>query len=164
MQLMASNHTGDMVNGQSGRPAQGMGFGLSMQVVQDPVAANLRDRRLVRVGRRNRREFLGRAGGADRFDLFRPGRVRRRAPSGFRERRLPIDRDAMNTQTVVATSSRPCSVPRPSHARGTSSRLRLEWLQGGIRRSRSRLRALGRSFGGRAVRDVHVAHAARQRG
>jgi CubicO group peptidase (beta-lactamase class C family) len=42
MQLMVSNHTGDMVNGQFGRPAQGMGFGLSMQVVQDPVAANLR--------------------------------------------------------------------------------------------------------------------------
>ncbi len=42
VQLMTSNHTGDMVNGQFGRPAQGMGFGLSMQVVQDPVAANLR--------------------------------------------------------------------------------------------------------------------------
>ena len=42
VQLMVSNHTGEMVNGQFGRPAQGMGFGLSMQVVQDPVAANLR--------------------------------------------------------------------------------------------------------------------------
>jgi CubicO group peptidase (beta-lactamase class C family) len=42
VQLMTANHTGDMVNGQFGRPAQGMGFGLSMQVVQDPVAANLR--------------------------------------------------------------------------------------------------------------------------
>ncbi|HLG55190.1 MAG TPA: serine hydrolase domain-containing protein [Vicinamibacterales bacterium] len=42
VELMTSNHTGDMVNGQFGRPAQGMGFGLSMQVVQDPVAANLR--------------------------------------------------------------------------------------------------------------------------
>jgi CubicO group peptidase (beta-lactamase class C family) len=42
VQLMTSNHTGDMVNGQFGRPAQGMGFGLSMQVVQDPVAAGLR--------------------------------------------------------------------------------------------------------------------------
>jgi CubicO group peptidase (beta-lactamase class C family) len=42
VQLMTSNHTGDMVNGQFGRPAKGMGFGLSMQVVQDPVAANLR--------------------------------------------------------------------------------------------------------------------------
>ncbi|HEY7445920.1 MAG TPA: serine hydrolase domain-containing protein [Vicinamibacterales bacterium] len=40
--LMTANHTGDMVNGQFGRPAQGMGFGLSVQVVQDPVAANLR--------------------------------------------------------------------------------------------------------------------------
>jgi CubicO group peptidase (beta-lactamase class C family) len=42
MALMTSNHTGDMVNGQFGRPAQGMGFGLSMQVVMDPVAAGLR--------------------------------------------------------------------------------------------------------------------------
>jgi CubicO group peptidase (beta-lactamase class C family) len=40
--LMIANHTGDMVNGQFGRPARGMGFGLSMQVVQDPVAADLR--------------------------------------------------------------------------------------------------------------------------
>ena len=31
-----------MVNGQFGRPPRGMGFGLSMQVVQDPVAADLR--------------------------------------------------------------------------------------------------------------------------
>ena len=41
IELMTSNHTGDMVNGQFGRPAHGMGFGLSMQVVQDPVAAEL---------------------------------------------------------------------------------------------------------------------------
>jgi CubicO group peptidase (beta-lactamase class C family) len=39
--LMIANHTGDMVNGQFGRPARGMGFGLSMQVVEDPVAARL---------------------------------------------------------------------------------------------------------------------------
>jgi CubicO group peptidase (beta-lactamase class C family) len=39
--LMHTNHTGDMVNGQFGRPAQGMGFGLSMQIVEDPVAADL---------------------------------------------------------------------------------------------------------------------------
>jgi CubicO group peptidase (beta-lactamase class C family) len=39
--LMITNHTGDMVNGQFGRPARGMGFGLSMQVVQDPAAADL---------------------------------------------------------------------------------------------------------------------------
>jgi CubicO group peptidase (beta-lactamase class C family) len=39
---MRSNHTGDMVNGQFGRPARGMGFGLSMQVVEDAVAADLR--------------------------------------------------------------------------------------------------------------------------
>ena len=40
--LMTTNHTGDMVNGQFGRPARGMGFGLSMQMVLDPVAADLR--------------------------------------------------------------------------------------------------------------------------
>jgi CubicO group peptidase (beta-lactamase class C family) len=42
IELMTSNHTGDMVNGQFGRPARGMGFGLSMQVVEDPIAADLR--------------------------------------------------------------------------------------------------------------------------
>jgi CubicO group peptidase (beta-lactamase class C family) len=41
IELMIANHTGDKVNGQFGRPARGMGFGLSMQVVQDPVAAGL---------------------------------------------------------------------------------------------------------------------------
>jgi hypothetical protein len=41
VELMRSNHTGDMVNGQFGRPARGMGFGLGMQVVEDPVAAEL---------------------------------------------------------------------------------------------------------------------------
>ncbi len=40
--LMASNHTGDLVNGQFGRPARGMGFGLGVQVVEDSVAADLR--------------------------------------------------------------------------------------------------------------------------
>jgi CubicO group peptidase (beta-lactamase class C family) len=40
--LMSSNHTGDLVNGQFGRPAHGMGFGLGVQVVEDPVAADLR--------------------------------------------------------------------------------------------------------------------------
>ncbi len=42
VELMTSNHTGDMVNGQFGRPARGMGFGLSVQIVDDPVAADLR--------------------------------------------------------------------------------------------------------------------------
>jgi len=40
--LMTTNHTGDLVNGQFGRPERGMGFGLSVQVVQDPAAADLR--------------------------------------------------------------------------------------------------------------------------
>jgi CubicO group peptidase (beta-lactamase class C family) len=42
VELMASNHTGEMVNGQFGRPAHGMGFGLGVQIVLDPVAADLR--------------------------------------------------------------------------------------------------------------------------
>ena len=42
VQLMATNHTGDMVNGQFGRPAAGMGFGLGVQVVEDPALAGLR--------------------------------------------------------------------------------------------------------------------------
>jgi CubicO group peptidase (beta-lactamase class C family) len=42
VELMTSNHTGDMVNGQFGRPARGMGFALGVQVVIDPVAADLR--------------------------------------------------------------------------------------------------------------------------
>jgi CubicO group peptidase (beta-lactamase class C family) len=42
VELMTSNHTGEMVNGQFGRPAHGMGFALGVQVVVDPVAADLR--------------------------------------------------------------------------------------------------------------------------
>jgi CubicO group peptidase (beta-lactamase class C family) len=41
VEMMTANHTGDMVNGQFGRPARGMGFGLGMQVVLDPIAADL---------------------------------------------------------------------------------------------------------------------------
>jgi CubicO group peptidase (beta-lactamase class C family) len=42
VQLMSTNHTGDLVNGQFGRPAAGMGFGLGVQVVEDPAMAGLR--------------------------------------------------------------------------------------------------------------------------
>jgi CubicO group peptidase (beta-lactamase class C family) len=42
VELLSSNHTGDMVNGQFGRPAHGMGFGFGVQIVLDPVAADLR--------------------------------------------------------------------------------------------------------------------------
>ena len=42
VQLMSTNHTGDLVNGQFGRPAAGMGFGLGVQVVEDPALAGLR--------------------------------------------------------------------------------------------------------------------------
>jgi CubicO group peptidase (beta-lactamase class C family) len=41
VETMTANHTGDMVNGQFGRPARGMGFGYGMQVVLDPGAAEL---------------------------------------------------------------------------------------------------------------------------
>ncbi len=41
IEWMVANHTGDKVNGQFGRPPAGMGFGLGMQVVLDPVAADL---------------------------------------------------------------------------------------------------------------------------
>ncbi len=42
VELMASNHVGDMFNGKLGRPAHGMGFGLLVAVIEDPVAAGLR--------------------------------------------------------------------------------------------------------------------------
>jgi CubicO group peptidase (beta-lactamase class C family) len=42
VELMTSNQTGDMVNGQFGRPAHGMGFALGVQVWLDPVAADRR--------------------------------------------------------------------------------------------------------------------------
>jgi CubicO group peptidase (beta-lactamase class C family) len=42
VQLMSTNHTGDRVNGQFGRPAAGMGFGLGVQIVEDPAMAGLR--------------------------------------------------------------------------------------------------------------------------
>jgi CubicO group peptidase (beta-lactamase class C family) len=42
VELMASNHVGDMFNGKLGRPARGMGFGFLVAVIQDSVAAGLR--------------------------------------------------------------------------------------------------------------------------
>jgi CubicO group peptidase (beta-lactamase class C family) len=42
IELMASNHVGDMFNGKLGRPTRGMGFGYLVTVVEDPVAAGLR--------------------------------------------------------------------------------------------------------------------------
>jgi len=41
VQMMITNHTGDLVNGQFGRPARGMGFGLGVQVNEDPAASGL---------------------------------------------------------------------------------------------------------------------------
>ena len=38
VELMSSNHVGEMFGGQLGRP-QGMGFGLTVEVVTDPVRA-----------------------------------------------------------------------------------------------------------------------------
>jgi CubicO group peptidase (beta-lactamase class C family) len=42
IELMASNHTGDMGGGQMGMSPRGIGFGLGVQVVDDPVAADRR--------------------------------------------------------------------------------------------------------------------------
>jgi CubicO group peptidase (beta-lactamase class C family) len=42
VQLMASNHVGDLFNGKLGRPAHGMGYGLLMGVIMDSVASGLR--------------------------------------------------------------------------------------------------------------------------
>ena len=104
MALMTSNHTGDMVNGQFGRPPRGMGFGLSMQVVMDPIAADLRVSKGRTAGRGHRRQLLGRAGRAARLDLFRPGRIgrpdarrrRERDPTG--DHQLRVQRPTSNSQ------------------------------------------------------------------
>jgi CubicO group peptidase (beta-lactamase class C family) len=42
IELMASNHTGDLAGGQMGMSPRGIGFGLGVQVVEDPVAADRR--------------------------------------------------------------------------------------------------------------------------
>jgi CubicO group peptidase (beta-lactamase class C family) len=42
VELMASNHVGDMFNGKLGRPAHGMGYGLLVGIIEDSVAAGLR--------------------------------------------------------------------------------------------------------------------------
>jgi CubicO group peptidase (beta-lactamase class C family) len=42
IELMTSNHTGDMAGGQMGMSPRGIGFGLGVQVVDDPVAADRR--------------------------------------------------------------------------------------------------------------------------
>ena len=42
IELMTSNHTGDMGGGQMGMSPRGIGFGLGVQVVEDPVAADRR--------------------------------------------------------------------------------------------------------------------------
>ena len=42
IELMTSNHTGEMAGGQMGMSPKGIGFGLGVQVVDDPVAADRR--------------------------------------------------------------------------------------------------------------------------
>jgi CubicO group peptidase (beta-lactamase class C family) len=42
IELMSSNHTGEMAGGQMGMSPRGIGFGLGVQVVEDPVAADRR--------------------------------------------------------------------------------------------------------------------------
>ena len=40
IEFVSSNHTGDLVNGQFGRPAHGMGFGPGVQIVEDPIGSS----------------------------------------------------------------------------------------------------------------------------
>jgi CubicO group peptidase (beta-lactamase class C family) len=42
VKLMGTNQVGDLFNGKQGRPAQGMGFGLLVEIVQDAKAADRR--------------------------------------------------------------------------------------------------------------------------
>ena len=42
IELMTANHTGEMAGGQMGMSPRGIGFGLGVQVVEDPVAADRR--------------------------------------------------------------------------------------------------------------------------
>jgi len=42
IELMTSNHTGEMAGGQMGMSPKGIGFGLGVQVVEDPIAADRR--------------------------------------------------------------------------------------------------------------------------
>jgi CubicO group peptidase (beta-lactamase class C family) len=42
IELMTANHTGEMAGGQMGMSPKGIGFGLGVQVVEDPVAADRR--------------------------------------------------------------------------------------------------------------------------
>jgi len=42
IELTTSNHTGDLAGGQMGMSPKGIGFGLGVQVVEDPVAADRR--------------------------------------------------------------------------------------------------------------------------
>ena len=66
VELMSSNHVGDLFPGQLGRP-EGMGFGLTVEVVVDPVqAGTFRSRGQLRLGRRVRHALLGRPEGTAR--------------------------------------------------------------------------------------------------
>ena len=93
VELMSSNHTGDLVNGQFGRPAHGMGFGLGVQVVEDPIAADLRvSKGGVGLGRCVRHQRAHRAAGEDGADHHdadqhagAAARLRERGRSGDRE-------------------------------------------------------------------------------
>ena len=62
--LMASNHVGDLYTGV-GQRLQGMGFGLTVEVVMDGVVGEpARVERQLRLGRRLRHALLGRSQGA----------------------------------------------------------------------------------------------------
>ena len=99
--LMASNHVGDMFNGKLGRPAHGMGYGLLVGIVEDSVAAGLRvsngsfgwdgafgtqtgQRRVPRASAQHFQHHELPAGQQRRLVLW-PGRFR--LPGSFRYRR-----------------------------------------------------------------------------
>ena len=89
VQLMSTNHTGDMVNGQFGRPAAGMGFGLGVQVVEDPALAGpAAVEGQLGLGRRLRHQRQHRAGREDGDD-HHDADVHRAAAARLRERGVP---------------------------------------------------------------------------
>mgnify|MGYP003694424019 CR=1 FL=1 len=85
--LMSSNHVGGLFAASS--PARaGMGFGLTVEVVVDQIAANRRDlERLVRLGRRLRHALLGGSPGTDCRPAADSALDLRAAQSRLRERR-----------------------------------------------------------------------------
>ena len=109
VELFSSNHVGDMMPGQLGRPP-GMGFGLTVEVLVDPgPGGELPLEGQLRLGRRLRHALLGRSQGTARRRLPRPGtgRAGRRGhPARLRDRR-----DAGGRRVIPIASSRGQAAP-----------------------------------------------------